>query len=124
LGGTDTKAELLAVWSKYSFEPDLHNAVKGWIKYKAEKNQRYKPQGLNSLLSQIQKNAGQYGIPTVIDLINESMANNWQGIIWDRLKNAPAKGNTQFKTSYERTLETARNSIEKYKNGEFDRIDI
>jgi len=91
-GGTDTKAELRAVWDKYNFEPDLYSAVKDWIKYKTEKRQQYKPQGLNSLLAQIQKNTEEYGAQTVINLINECMANNWQGIIWDRLKNAPLRG--------------------------------
>lgn len=87
-GGTDTKAKLRAVWDRFNFEPDLHRAVKDWIKYKTEKGQAYKPTGLNSFLVQVQKHAQKHGNKIIIELINDCMANNWAGVAWDRLDNA------------------------------------
>lgn len=51
-----------------------------------EKYQGYKPLGLNSLLVQIKKNTAIYGTTAIIELIDFCMANNWKGIIWDKLK--------------------------------------
>ena len=41
---------------------------------------------MNSLLVQIEKNVRLYGIDAVVDLITECMANNWKGIIWEKIK--------------------------------------
>ena len=69
----------------------LLSAVKGWISFKAEKRQPYKPTGLKSLLSEIRNNAVKYGDIGVICAINESMAANYQGIVWDKAKSAQSK---------------------------------
>ena len=63
-----------------------------WLKYKREKRQDYKPTGLKSLVVQVQKAAETYGEQAVIDLIGECMANNWQGIMFDRLKSGQYHG--------------------------------
>lgn len=68
------------------FGPELQKALEDWLAYKAEKNQAYKPQGLQSLIAQIRKHADQCGERAVAELIAECMASNWQGIIFDRLK--------------------------------------
>jgi len=41
--------------------------------------------GLKSLLTAIQKQARQYGEEAVISLIDQCMAANYRGIIWDKL---------------------------------------
>ncbi|WP_306542087.1 DUF6291 domain-containing protein [Acidaminococcus intestini] len=78
--------------------PALQNAFAAWVRYKHEKRQDYKPTGLQSLVAQVQKAAETYGEQAVIDLIGECMANNWQGIIFDRLKSgqAPRRGGNVF----------------------------
>ena len=78
--------------------PPLPGAFAAWIRYKHEKRQDYKPTGLQSLVTQVQKAAETYGEQAVIDLIGECMANNWQGIIFDRLKSgqAPRRGGNVF----------------------------
>ena len=78
--------------------PALQDAFAAWIRYKHEKRQDYKPTGLQSLVTQVQKAAETYGEQAVIDLIGECMANNWQGIIFDRLKSgqAPRRGGNVF----------------------------
>lgn len=69
--------------------PALRGAVEAWIRYKGEKNQAYKPEGLRALVSEIRHNAEKYGDQAVVDLINKCMSSNWQGIIFDRLAKSP-----------------------------------
>ena len=60
-----------------------------WNKYKIEKKKKYTETGINNLLKQIDKHVKEYGVNTVIDLIDECMASNYQGIIFDKLKEKP-----------------------------------
>jgi hypothetical protein len=62
------------------------DAVKEWLEYKKERREPYKAAGYNALLTQIEKAEREHGASAVINLIHESMANGWRGIIWDRLK--------------------------------------
>ena len=68
------------------FGPELETAFADWLQYKQEKRQAYKPKGLQSLVAQIERQAGIYGESAVAGLIVECMSNGWQGIIWDRLE--------------------------------------
>lgn len=80
--------------SNYNISDFLTPKISEWIIYKVERKESYKEQGMKSLLKQIEKNSLQYGDIAVSDLIDECMANNWKGIIWDRLKNKkPATNN-------------------------------
>ena len=66
---------------------NLKNKIIEYLEYKEfEKKEIYKERGMNSLLKQIENNVNEYGIQAVIDLITECMANNWKGIIWEKLK--------------------------------------
>ena len=64
----------------------LQEAFDNWVQYKIERHETYKPQGLKSLITQIREAARTYGIDAMVDIINESMASNYRGIIFDRLK--------------------------------------
>ena len=77
--------------SSTGFSPALQSALESWLRYKAEKHQSYKPEGLKALIGEIRNNAARYGEDAVIDLIGKCMSSNWQGIIWDRLKKAEAE---------------------------------
>ena len=68
------------------FEGDMLKAVQRWLAYKAERKENYQPTGRESLLTQISNRVKQHGERAVIDCIELSMANNWRGIIWDRIK--------------------------------------
>ena len=85
----------------FSFPDFVIDKLKEWIAYKIERRESYKEQGMKSLLRQIDNNIMQYGPQAVCDLIDDSMANGWKGIIFDRLKqNTPQKRNyTQPKSS-------------------------
>lgn len=61
------------------FTGELGAKVEEWLAYKKEKGQSYKPTGLKSLITKIQKSAEQYGERAVIDAIDTAMSNSWQG---------------------------------------------
>lgn len=65
---------------------NIYNIIIEWLKYKQERKEIYKETGLQSLLTQIEKNIDIYGEDEIINLINECMANNYKGIIFDKLK--------------------------------------
>jgi predicted transcriptional regulator len=69
-----------------NFSPLLTEKIQEWLTYKKERNQNYKPTGLKSLLAQIKNNADKYGDEAVAEVITSSMASNYQGIVFDRLK--------------------------------------
>ena len=66
---------------------NIYNKIIEWLEYKQERKEIYKETGLKSLLSQIENQIDIYGEEEVINLITECMANNYKGIIFDKLKN-------------------------------------
>lgn len=89
--------------ASYSFSESLMAKTTAWLKYKSERRESYKEQGLKSLLTQIKKNAAKYGEQAVIDLMEQCMAANWAGIIWDRLmKGGTANGKPDGNAQSER----------------------
>lgn len=72
------------------FSPLLLDAVHEWLRYKHERKEDYKPTGLEAMTSEIRNKAAEYGDAAVIACIKHCMAQNWKGIIWDKLpKQAP-----------------------------------
>ena len=71
---------------KYIDRGLLRGKIEEWLTYKEERNEIYKETGLKSLLKQIENNCKAYGEKAVIELIDECMAKNWKGIIWEKLK--------------------------------------
>ena len=74
------------IFEKYEFSESLKSAINDWLKYKTEKKQTYKPTGLSKFLKQIENKLTVLSDAQVIFAIDESMANNWQGIVWDKAK--------------------------------------
>ncbi len=72
------------------FPGELGKAVGDWLAYKTEKRQGYKPTGLQSLLTQIRNAAKEHGDAAVVKVIRDSMAANYQGIVFDRLSRQKA----------------------------------
>ena len=69
----------------FADNPVLQAAFDTWLRYKHERREDYKPTGLQSLIARIRKNAEQYGAEMVAEVIRDSMAQNYQGIIFDWL---------------------------------------
>lgn len=84
-------SNLLFIISNNMFYKDkelLVNKIKEWIEYKIQrKDKQYTEIGFNKLLKQIENNVNKYNEEQVISLIDECMGNNYQGIIFDKLKN-------------------------------------
>lgn len=70
----------------YNLSDALQSKMAEWIKYKTERKEPYKEQGLKTLLRQIENNYQMYGEQAVCDVIDLSMCNGWKGIIFDKLK--------------------------------------
>ena len=97
-GGANNDDPQVDEISSRCFSPELESAVRDWVTYKNEKRQGYKPMGLRNLLTTIKNNVDIYGEPAVIALMSECMASNWQGIMFDRLRNGkPAQPPAQKK---------------------------
>ena len=71
------------------FSGELGNAFSEWLEYKKEKRQTYQPRGLKTLVSQIERYSKQFGDEATANAIRDSMANNYQGIVFDRIGNIP-----------------------------------
>lgn len=95
-----TRAIFLRLLPDYVLSDDLQSKMAEWITYKTERKEPYKEQGMKSLLRQVENNAMKYGDQAVCSLIDECMANNWKGIIFDRLQNQkrPASSGYQRQT--------------------------
>lgn len=65
----------------------LKGKIKDWLEYKTEKKDKYTTIGLKTLLKKIEDNAIKYGDKTIIELIDDSMACNYSGIVFEKLKN-------------------------------------
>lgn len=65
----------------------LINKLEEWFKYKSERKENYRETGLKTLLNRIDNYVQLYGTDVIIELIDESMSNNWKGIIFEKLKN-------------------------------------
>ena len=100
----------------------LREKIEEWLTYKEERNEIYKETGLKSLLKQIENNCRTYGEEAVIELIDECMAKNWKGIIWEKLKDREKlpdwwdKTNKDFK---EELTDEERRELEAIKNGTY-----
>ena len=68
-----------------NFPLKLKKAVEEWVTYKREKRQNYKPTGFKNLLAQVESKANKYGVDKVVDVMQFSMGQNWQGIAWGKL---------------------------------------
>ena len=75
-----------ADYSKTTFSAAMIAKVDEWLQYKKERREGYKQIGLQSLVTQIQNNVNLHGEDKVMEVITASMAANYKGIVFDRLK--------------------------------------
>ena len=66
--------------------PVLRKAVGDWLAYKRERREAYKPTGLKSLMTQIERACALHGPDAVAELIHDCMASGYRGITFDRLE--------------------------------------
>ena len=75
------------------FSGELKEAFEDWLAYKKEKRQSYQPRGLKSLITQITRYANQFGEAETANAIRNSMASNYQGIVFDRIAKGAGNSN-------------------------------
>ena len=63
----------------------LKDKLREWLNYKKERREGYKPIALKSLITRTENKEAEYGAIEVIRVIDECMANQYKGIIWDKL---------------------------------------
>lgn len=85
--GEEEKRNPDAIEETFGYNEFLLETIKDWLAYKKEKRQGYGERGLKSLLTQLKNRVSEYGEDAVIEVIQESMAANYMGITWDKLKN-------------------------------------
>lgn len=68
----------------------LRECIESWMEYKDSRKPKssnhYDEKGMNVLLNRIIKYHTQYGDNAVVDTIEYTIENHWQGIVWDWLK--------------------------------------
>lgn len=64
----------------YNFTIIIKDKVLEWLKYKKEKNQKYKETGLKNLLNRVKKDFEQYGEEYVVAEFENSMTQNYSGL--------------------------------------------
>lgn len=76
--------------------PALWESIKKWMKYKDEKprsgNHYNGDTSIITLLNKFVDHCRSSGEEAVIQVVDESIASNYQGIVWDKLKGQAAKG--------------------------------
>lgn len=85
--GEEEKRKPDAIEETFGYNEFLLETIKDWLAYKKEKRQGYGERALKSLLTQLKNRVSEYGEDAVIEVIQESMAANYMGITWDKLKN-------------------------------------
>lgn len=88
--------DLQDVICQFNFSEQVQTAAEDWIAYKQERKEAYRPRGLKSLLTKVSSSVQKHGESAVVEIIADSMANGYQGIVWDKLDRRP---NTQQRTA-------------------------
>ena len=65
---------------------EIKECVETWMTYKDEKKNKYQETSIKSLLKKVWTNCLESGNRAVISAIEDSMSNNYQGIVWDYIK--------------------------------------
>lgn len=87
---------LLTLDEYKNLDIELIEVIRGWLDYKDHKkpkssNHYDSERGLKALVNQIIGTSIKYGTSEVKRVIDESMGNNYQGIVWDKLNKTKSK---------------------------------
>ena len=85
------RREVLTLIEARKLPPKLEYALRDWVAYKEELGSPYHSAGANALVAGVAAKAGEIGEAAVCDAINESMANNWKSIVYDRVTERAGK---------------------------------
>lgn len=71
--------------NEHNYSSYISNILRDWFLYKKEKGQSYKPIGLTKFLNKVDKVLSDHSEKDLGNVIEKSMENNYQGIVWDWL---------------------------------------
>ena len=78
----------------------LLDTVREWMGYKDQKKPKtvnqYAEKGMKAFLGKVMTYSEQYGIQAVVQVINDSISNNYQGVTWDRLEKMKKQQSSVF----------------------------
>ena len=80
-----------SLFPEYDFSNVIQEKIMDWLNYKDERRDHYQEQGLRALMRRIENKSKEHGDSAVCEVIEESMANGYKGIIFDRLKEKQEK---------------------------------
>lgn len=83
----------------YVISDYVKEKMETWFKYKTERKEPYKEQGMKSLLKRVETNTGKYGDQAVCELIDDCMSSNWKGIIWEKLEKSTVRPSIRNRVS-------------------------
>lgn len=78
-------------------------ALEKWTAYRRELRKPLTATGWKSLLSKVGKYAGEYGEAAVVETIECSMSNGWQGVFFERLEKRRSQQDSSFAYDYSDT---------------------
>ena len=85
IGATDYKFS-----DDIQMDSNLRTAIKAWLEYKDERKPRthnhYTESGLKALLNKFALASKEFGCSEVVRVVEDSIANNYQGIVWDKMR--------------------------------------
>lgn len=114
------------VFEGRSIPEPIKAEVRKWLEYKKERRETYKPTGLLSFLSTVEKKCAMYGEEDIVDLIEESMSNGWRGIIWDHLsgKEKPAEKPEELPPDLLEAKQQHEEAMKRFRAGEANWEDL
>lgn len=80
-----TGLQIEIVNSDEQLSAEMKSAVIEWLKHHSQRSKPYQDIGFNKLLALIKQKVKDHGEKEVIGIIDLSIANGYQGIIWDKL---------------------------------------
>ena len=86
-----------------NIHPLVYEVIYDWMEYKDQKkpksvNHYGTEKGITTLITKFTKNCNEYGLDAVRHAVEESIANNYQGIVWEKAQQfRSGKGNYTYK---------------------------
>lgn len=96
----------------------LRGKIEDWLDYKWERKEPYKETGLKSLMTRIEKYTEKFGEEKIVELIDECMANNYKGIIFEKLD----KQSNTFSTQKSEKTESEKEKIKRFENAHAEKL--
>ena len=96
----------------------LRGKIEDWLDYKWERKEPYKETGLKILMTRIENYTEKFGEEKIVELIDECMANNYKGIIFEKLD----KQSNTFSTQKSEKTESEKEKIKRFENAHAEKL--